>query len=156
MIIAIVLPEAGLEERAVAAAKRIQERAEALKAEPNDKDILAPVLDFMRAVGAKYAVKPGYRIELLEADATRANDNKPGGRDLVGHSSVQAWSAGPIFPAVIARVETYGDEDSLHPGMLYDTHWVLYYPGRLDHYFTSYDEAFQFAQRLNGKARAAA
>jgi uncharacterized phage-associated protein len=31
------------------------------------------------------------------------------GIDGLGHSSVQAWSAGPIFPAVIAKVERYSD-----------------------------------------------
>jgi hypothetical protein len=30
------------------------------------------------------------------------------GRDTIGHSSVQPWSAGPLFPAVIARIERYG------------------------------------------------
>lgn len=39
----------------------------------------------------------------------RENDNQPGGLDRVGHSSVQAWSAGPIFPAVIAVVEVYDE-----------------------------------------------
>lgn len=38
---------------------------------------------------------------------SRGSDNKPGGRDLIGHSSVQAWSAGPLFPCVIAVVERY-------------------------------------------------
>lgn len=31
----------------------------------------------------------------------------PGRRDARPHSSVQAWSRGPLFPAVIARVERY-------------------------------------------------
>ncbi len=30
--------------------------------------------------------------------------------DHIGHSSVQPWSAGPIFPAVIARIERYNPE----------------------------------------------
>lgn len=33
--------------------------------------------------------------------------NMPGGADTVGHSSVQAWSAGDIFPATIGVVESY-------------------------------------------------
>ncbi len=33
------------------------------------------------------------------------NHRGPGRPDTVGHSSVQAWSAGPIFPAVIAVIE---------------------------------------------------
>ena len=33
--------------------------------------------------------------------------NGPGRPDTVGHSSVQAWSAGPLFPAVIAVIERY-------------------------------------------------
>jgi hypothetical protein len=31
--------------------------------------------------------------------------NMPGGVDKIGHSSVQPWSAGALFPAVIYRVE---------------------------------------------------
>lgn len=38
------------------------------------------------------------------------NDNQPGGVDRVGHSSVQAWSAGPLFPAIIAVVERYPEQ----------------------------------------------
>jgi hypothetical protein len=38
-----------------------------------------------------------------------ANINVPGGRDTIGHSSVQGWSAGDIFPATIAVVEHYDD-----------------------------------------------
>lgn len=49
--------------------------------------------------------------DLLPGDTAhqyaRSNDNKPGGRDLIGHSSVQAWSAGPLFPCVIAVIERY-------------------------------------------------
>lgn len=33
------------------------------------------------------------------------------GIDGLGHSSVQPWSAGPIFPAVIAKVERYAKHD---------------------------------------------
>ena len=35
--------------------------------------------------------------------------NVPGGRDTIGHSSVQGWSAGDYFPAVISIVESYFD-----------------------------------------------
>jgi hypothetical protein len=35
--------------------------------------------------------------------------NQPGGIDTIGHSSVQAWSAGELFPCVIAVVERYED-----------------------------------------------
>lgn len=31
----------------------------------------------------------------------------PGRPDILGHHSIQAWSAGPLFPAVICRVEVY-------------------------------------------------
>ena len=31
----------------------------------------------------------------------------PGRPDTIGHHSIQAWSAGPLFPAVICRVEIY-------------------------------------------------
>ncbi len=33
----------------------------------------------------------------------------PGRPDTVGHSSVQAWSAGALFPAVIAVIERYAE-----------------------------------------------
>lgn len=46
-------------------------------------------------------------IALDQFTTKRTSDNKPGGRDLIGHSSVQAWSAGPLFPCVIAVVERY-------------------------------------------------
>jgi hypothetical protein len=42
------------------------------------------------------------------------DDNVPGGRDTVGHSAVQGWSAGDIFPAVITVVESYHDIDPCH------------------------------------------
>jgi hypothetical protein len=34
--------------------------------------------------------------------------NLPGGVDKIGHSSIQAWSAGDLFPAVLARLELGG------------------------------------------------
>lgn len=37
-------------------------------------------------------------------------DNLPGGRDTRGHSSVQAWSHGEIFPAVIVIVDSHDQE----------------------------------------------
>ena len=36
--------------------------------------------------------------------------NVPGGTDTIGHSSVQAWSAGDLFPAVVVKVERYWDD----------------------------------------------
>lgn len=38
-----------------------------------------------------------------------ANVAANGQRDTLGHSSIQPWSAGDLFPAVIARVERYND-----------------------------------------------
>lgn len=44
---------------------------------------------------------------------TRTNDNKPGGRDLKGHSGVQPWSQGDIFPYVIPYCEQYSQDGVL-------------------------------------------
>lgn len=48
------------------------------------------------------------------ADMEAAAEHEPApaapgtrGADTVGHSSVQSWSAGPVFPAVMVRVESY-------------------------------------------------
>jgi len=93
----------------------------------------------------------------------RANDNKPGGRDLVGHSSVQAWSAGPIFPAVIARIEDHADWGTANPHsplaarqLVLNTRWELNYPGRMPQRFGSYEAAHTRALHLNAHEQAAA
>ena len=36
--------------------------------------------------------------------------NQVGGTDSIGHSSIQPWSAGPLFPGVIARIGDRGHE----------------------------------------------
>ncbi len=46
---------------------------------------------------------------LFDAPAPAPRVNAPGALDTVGHSSVQAWSAGAVFPAVIARLERDGE-----------------------------------------------
>ena len=45
--------------------------------------------------------------------------NRPGMRDTIAHSSVQAWSAGKLFPAVIAVIERYSKFDRV-AGLLGD------------------------------------
>lgn len=40
-------------------------------------------------------------------NASTAEQRRAGHRDTIGHSSVQPWSAGPIFPCVIMRSERY-------------------------------------------------
>ena len=78
----------------------------------------------------------------------RTNDNQPGGRDLVGHSGVQPWSAGPIFPGIIARVEVYSPDGAMtHFG----THWTLTYPGQPTEVFTTYDAAEATARWYNAE-----
>lgn len=79
----------------------------------------------------------------------------PGRPDTVGHSSIQAWSAGELFPAVIARIEMYPAESfpSLLPGAtLTDwtpefTCWELTLDG-VTAPFVSYDAAAQHARRM--------
>lgn len=38
----------------------------------------------------------------------------PGGRDTLMHATLQPWSAGDIFPAVITVVEFYADPEPSH------------------------------------------
>lgn len=88
--------------------------------------------------------------------------------DTVGHSSVQPWSAGAIFPATITRVERYlsplGEHqvdamsdgyqrylDRFYTGPLADrldfTSWELTLDGRSEE-FATYDDAHACAQEL--------
>lgn len=69
-----------------------------------------------------------------------AMTNVPGGTDTVGHSSVQAWSAGDLFPAVIATVESYGAD-----GALRHTSFELTLHGRAER-FATYDDAAMVAR----------
>lgn len=136
-----------IEGAAVAAAQRIQARADALTSTGRTQGEGAGYQAYQpaRSVGRSPAPTAPY--------GARSNDNKPGGRDLVGHSSVQAWSAGPIFPAVISRTEQY----SHRTGDFKGTYWTLHYPGRHDRSFLHYDEAVVCAkQRLNAQRHAPA
>lgn len=98
--------------------------------------------------------------------------------DKTPHPSVQTWSRGPIFPAVIKRVEEYdaypfeikpGSFNSI-PGCsafeerrdfygrplderLVSTHWELIYPGREPEAFATHEAAETFARLLNVQAR---
>ena len=82
-------------------------------------------------------------------------ERAPGRPDTVGHSSIQAWSAGELFPAVIARVEVYrprahheaacgGALDSL-AARRQSVHWELTLDGRSAR-FPSYDSAAAWAR----------
>jgi len=74
-----------------------------------------------------------------------SNDNLPGGRDTHGHASVQAWSYGDLFPAVIAQVEVY-DEPRSMVSWAYDPQAHRFHGSYGDYY-----EAFfarSLAQRL--------
>lgn len=67
-------------------------------------------------------------------------------KDTNPHPSVQPWSRGPIFPAVIARVEhhiTVWGHD------LYTIQWELSYPGMEPQRYNTYDDAAQQARGLN-------
>lgn len=94
----------------------------------------------------------------------RATDNQPGGRDLIGHSGVQPWSAGAIFPAVIQRVEDYdglvnllivkggrsfdtGEQRPLEH-RLRSTTWTVILDGIESTDFPGYDEAEQYAANM--------
>jgi hypothetical protein len=50
---------------------------------------------------------PETTFRRLLAPIAAPDANTVGGSDTIGHSSVQAWSAGDIFPAVISIVESY-------------------------------------------------
>lgn len=68
------------------------------------------------------------------------------GVDAKPHPSVQPWSRGPIFPAVISRVEH-------HVGVwgqdIYQVQWELSYPGMEPQRYNTYDDAEQQARGLN-------
>lgn len=66
----------------------------------------------------------------------------PGAHDPAPHSGVQAWSKGDIFPAVIARRESYTDAGEFR----YASH-VLILDGCEDVY-ASYDDAHAAARAL--------
>lgn len=67
--------------------------------------------------------------------------NKPGGRDTVGHSGVQAWSAGELFPFILAFHEHYGPD-----GRFQGAQWVVSGP-TIPHgvNFAGYAAAAQYA-----------
>jgi len=61
------------------------------------------------------------------------------------HPSVQPWSRGPIFPGVIARVETW----SKGLAGVYFTEYELAYPGQEPQRYRTYADAEQQARGLN-------
>ena len=95
--------------------------------------------------------------DALQREIRRSELCAPGRPDTVGHSSIQAWSAGELFPAVIARVEIYrerahheaaagGALDSLAMRRM-ATFWELTLDGRSKR-FESYDAAADCARAL--------
>lgn len=72
--------------------------------------------------------------------------------DRKPHPSVQAWSRGPIFPAVIARVETYEHQlvgtFQVVPVCIY-TEYELIYPGQKPQRYLTREDAEQQARGLN-------
>ncbi len=74
-----------------------------------------------------------------------------GGTDTVGHSSVQPWSAGDIFPATIAVIESY-----TYAGEYRFTAYELMLDGQSER-FATYDDAVAAARMLlaDPEARAA-
>lgn len=79
--------------------------------------------------------------------ASTAEANVPGGRDTIGHSSVQAWSAGELFPAVISTVESYAEGDGTLAERLRHTSYLLILDGREERY-ASFEDAKAVARRL--------
>lgn len=55
-----------------------------------------------------YASSPEHVAAMDRVAARAAGVNVPGGTDTVGHSSVQAWSAGELFPFFVYAVERDG------------------------------------------------
>jgi hypothetical protein len=62
------------------------------------------------------------------------------------HSGVQPWSAGDIFPAVIARVERYPEGHTAATAAP-STSWELTLDGRAEEY-ASHDDATSVARAL--------
>lgn len=66
------------------------------------------------------------------------------GIDGLGHSAVQPWSAGPLFPCVIAKVERYADAGLLNGILTLEERletqwWELTLDGRTEQYATCED-----------------
>lgn len=74
--------------------------------------------------------------------------NLPGGVDKVGHSSIQAWSAGALFPAVLARIEIgpgpVSAWDLVHYEVIaYGEKWIVFPVYVIGHGFRA--DAYQLA-----------
>ena len=82
----------------------------------------------MAGIRARVLGAPGW-IEGAIASA-------PGRPDSIGHSSIQAWSAGPLFPAVIARVDRCYEPPE---GRIAFTSWELHIGAFRESYVTRED-----------------
>lgn len=74
-----------------------------------------------------------------------------GGTDRNPHPSVQAWSRGEFFPAVIKRVEWHSNCSiplfrAIFPDVV--TAFVVLYKGRESEPYSAYDDAHQVACAL--------
>lgn len=85
-----------------------------------------------------------------------AQDRRAASADTVGHSSVQPWSAGPLFPCIIGRVERWSSnaghvlagDPILAPTVLESVSYLLIAYGREEEYATR-EDAERVARWLN-------
>ena len=66
-------------------------------------------------------------------------------QDKLGHSSIQPWSAGEIFPAVIVRVERYPAGETAATTENFSTSWELRVGAYREEYAT-YEDAREVAR----------
>jgi hypothetical protein len=108
---------------------------------------LGPVMD-------KHQKQAFHHVAMAHALGTStAEQRKHSHVDEVGHGGVQPWSAGPLFPCIIGRVERYREQspaEVLDPlrDRLECTWYVLIAYGREEEYATR-EDAEQVARWLN-------
>ena len=86
--------------------------------------------------GARVAQRAAEQMAGIRARVLGAPTSAPGRPDGIGHSSIQAWSAGPLFPAVIARVDRCYEPPE---GRIAFTSWELHIGAFRESYATRED-----------------
>jgi 8-oxo-dGTP pyrophosphatase MutT (NUDIX family)/signal transduction histidine kinase len=103
-------------------------------------DLLARLHDARRNA-AKLEIDAASQAQVAPGTKLSLSD-RTGGKDVTPHSSVQAWSRGPLFPAILTRHE-YRDAQ----GNVIGTKHHLLYKGQ-ESMHDSYDDAAQAARDL--------
>lgn len=143
--------------RACEIADLLRQECIAFRREGNTADWVLCYADGTTTAGYSLAENPVILPSRRNAADARADMERDAetrstrGADHIGHSSVQAWSAGPFFPAVIHTRERYAPGRSAADSTPVVTH-VLTLNGRAEEYAT-YRDAESVARWLcqNGR-----